>query len=227
MEKEYVGIRQATKGGYIKCEIGGVADFLYPTSKLRRGRVQGGGQICPTLTAENSGVCRVEKNIKALDEQNGNLRDETFGTLTTDGSSPKHNNRVVEIEQKKKEHQQALDEENEYYEYLFGEKGVYYPQEDVTKGKSANRVDWSNTEYRIRKLTAKECYLLMDVTEDDADKMLAINSQTQCYKQAGNSIIVSVLCAVYSQLNIQGIKPWNERTLREQYDLVANPNSHK
>lgn len=42
MDREYVGIRQATQKGYIECEIGGVADFSYPTSKLRRGRVQGG-----------------------------------------------------------------------------------------------------------------------------------------------------------------------------------------
>lgn len=60
-DKEKVGIRQATTKGYIECEIGGVADFSYPTSKLRRGRVQGGGNICPTLTAQSMGVCRIEK----------------------------------------------------------------------------------------------------------------------------------------------------------------------
>lgn len=49
MDREYVGIRQATQKGYIECEIGGVADFSYPTSKLRRGRVQGGGHVCPHL----------------------------------------------------------------------------------------------------------------------------------------------------------------------------------
>lgn len=32
---------------------------------------------------------------KAIDEQNLIIREETFGTLTTDGSSPKHNNRVM------------------------------------------------------------------------------------------------------------------------------------
>lgn len=32
MDREYVGIRQATQKGYIECEIGGVADFSYPTS---------------------------------------------------------------------------------------------------------------------------------------------------------------------------------------------------
>lgn len=42
-------------------------------------------------------------NILALDEQNQNIRSETFGTLTTDGSSPKHNNRVVEVRQATKE----------------------------------------------------------------------------------------------------------------------------
>lgn len=40
---EYIGIKQATKKGYIKMRVGGVADFSYPTSKDRRGRVQGGG----------------------------------------------------------------------------------------------------------------------------------------------------------------------------------------
>lgn len=42
-KKEKVKIRQATKQGWIECEVGGVADLSYPDSKLRRGRVQGGG----------------------------------------------------------------------------------------------------------------------------------------------------------------------------------------
>ena len=44
-------IPQATKKGYIEVPVGGCFDWTYPTSKTRRGRVQGGGQICPTLTA--------------------------------------------------------------------------------------------------------------------------------------------------------------------------------
>lgn len=35
MDREYVGIRQATQKGYIECEIGGVADFSYPTNLIR------------------------------------------------------------------------------------------------------------------------------------------------------------------------------------------------
>lgn len=47
--KNYIRVRQATKQGYILCENGGVADLSYPTSKLRRGRVQreGGGKPVP------------------------------------------------------------------------------------------------------------------------------------------------------------------------------------
>ena len=38
-----------------------------------------------------------DKLYAALDEQNKCLRFDTFGCLTTDGSSPKHNNRVIEF----------------------------------------------------------------------------------------------------------------------------------
>ena len=43
------------------CGLSAVADFSYPTSKIRRGRVQGGGHVCPTLTAQSMGICRIEK----------------------------------------------------------------------------------------------------------------------------------------------------------------------
>ena len=38
---------------------GGVADLSFPKSKTRRGRVQRGGRICPTLTASNFGIYRI------------------------------------------------------------------------------------------------------------------------------------------------------------------------
>lgn len=113
---ETVKIKQATRQGYIECELGGVADFSYPTSKLRRGRVQGNGQISPTITSEGSGICKVE------------------------------------------------------------------------------------TEYRIRKLTPRECWRLMDQRDEDFDKAAQVNSNTQLYKQAGNSIVVNVLVAIMGQL---------------------------
>lgn len=80
---------------------------------------------------------------------------------------------------------------------------------------------WENQTYRIRKLSARECLRLMDVLDSDIDKILKVNSNTQAYRQAGNSIVVTMLAACYSQLNIQGIKPWNNRTIEEKRALTA------
>lgn len=46
---------------------------------------------------------------------------------------------------------------------------------------------------RIRKLTPKECFRLMGFSDEDHDKAAAVNSNTQLYKQAGNSIGVPVV----------------------------------
>ena len=59
-----------------------------------------------------------------------------------------------------------------------------------------------NVGYRIRKLTPRECGRLMGVSDEDMDKMEAANSNTQLYKQIGNSIVVDVMCAMFKNLNI-------------------------
>lgn len=56
--------------------------------------------------------------------------------------------------------------------------------------------------YRIRKLTPRECGRLMGVSDEDISKMAAVNSNTQLYKQFGNSIVVDVMCAMFKNLNI-------------------------
>ena len=111
-----VKIKQATTDGYIECELGGVADLSYPDSKTRRGRVQDNGDTCPTLTATETGVCRIE------------------------------------------------------------------------------------TPYRIRKLTPLECWRLMGFADEDFYKAEKVNSNTQLYKQAGNSIVTNVLEGIFRQM---------------------------
>ena len=58
------------------------------------------------------------------------------------------------------------------------------------------------TQYRIRKLTPREYGRLMGVSDEDISKMAAVNSNTQLYKQFGNSIVVDVMCAMFRNLNI-------------------------
>ena len=53
---------------------------------------------------------------------------------------------------------------------------------------------------KIRKLTPKECWRLMGFDDEDFEKASQINSNTQLYKQAGNSIVVNVLMAIFKEL---------------------------
>lgn len=53
---------------------------------------------------------------------------------------------------------------------------------------------------RIRKLTPLECWRLMDFDDEDFYKAQAIESNTQLYAQAGNSIVVNCLTAIFGQM---------------------------
>ena len=57
-------------------------------------------------------------------------------------------------------------------------------------------------EYRIRKLTPKECGRLMDVDDKVIDAMSKVNSNSKLYSQLGNSIVISVLCYIFKNMNI-------------------------
>lgn len=52
----------------------------------------------------------------------------------------------------------------------------------------------------IRQLTPKECINAMGFTNEDYSKISRFTSETQIYKQAGNSIVVPVLIAIFSNL---------------------------
>jgi DNA (cytosine-5)-methyltransferase 1 len=58
--------------------------------------------------------------------------------------------------------------------------------------------------YRIRKLTERECFRLMDVEDADIDKIQASGvSKSQQYKMAGNSICVGVLYEIFRSAFVQ------------------------
>ena len=43
----------------------------------------------------------------------------------------------------------------------------------------------------------------MDVSDEDITKMQEVNSNSQLYKQFGNSIVVNVMCEMFKRLNLQ------------------------
>lgn len=67
-----------------------------------------------------------------------------------------------------------------------------------------NGVIEKTSEYRIRRLTPLECFRLMGVSNEDALKMISVNSNTQLYKQAGNSIVVDVMVEIFKNLFLGG-----------------------
>lgn len=126
-------IPQATKQGFIEVEPGGVFDGAYPESTTRRGSVQEGGKVAPTLCTSN-------------------------------------------------------------------ELSVY---EGV-----------KNQEFRIRKLTPRECFRLMGVSEENIDTIQAAGiSNSQQYKMAGNSIVVDVLYYIFKKMFIDKESEKAELTL--------------
>lgn len=124
-------------------------DYTYPGSKTRRGRVQEGGKVSPTL-------CSTNENIL------------TFNDMETQRPRPEGKGWV-------------WDENNEKW-------------------------------FRIRKLTPRECFRLMDVSDADFDKLLIMEttgkegklkrviSDSQLYKMAGNSIVVACMDLIFENL---------------------------
>ena len=79
------------------------------------------------------------------------------------------------------------------------DNGTYYG-EVVDESSEASDDLLADNPYRIRKLTPRETFRLMNFTDADYDKARKVNSETQLYKQAGNSIVVNVLVAILGQM---------------------------
>lgn len=176
-----------------------------PTEQRLEMNMQGTSNYLTSVQKDNM----VLESVLAVDEQNMNVRKETFGTLTTDGSSPKHNNRVM-IKQATKltaQNQEVVRIEKVGQISSDGSQcGTVISDNGISANLVAGTHGYTNshiaTQYRIRKLTPRECGRLMSVSDEDIDKMAAVNSNTQLYKQFGNSIVVDVMCAMFKNLNI-------------------------
>jgi len=72
----------------------------------------------------------------------------------------------------------------------------------ASRGKTIATGDTMGTmqDLRIRKLTPKECWRLMGFDDEDFEKASKVNSNSQLYKQAGNSIVVNVLEGILRNL---------------------------
>lgn len=75
----------------------------------------------------------------------------------------------------------------------------------VEPNPQAGRIYSADDTLRIRKLIPKECFRLMGFSDEDFEKAEAVSSNTQLYKQAGNSIVVNVLMGMFKNLQKTGV----------------------
>lgn len=192
--------------------------------------------VCTTLTSSmGSGggyVPMVVEDKKTIiyDDYNSNIpkNQNCIGTLTTNiGSSAMRTG--LKIIEKNEFYEQAIKtaEENNAQE---GDIVDAFNQRVLTDGISptvTTRPEGKKIailpvveKYRIRKLTPRECFRLMNVEEEQFNRAEKVVSNSQLYKIAGNAIVVSVLVAIFSQMNIQGKKNWNSLSKEEREKLV-------
>ena len=122
--------------------------------------------------------------------QRGNVQKESIQTITTSGG----NDRGV-----------VVDKLPGAYGRDFGSKGKLQNKEycdtlTASMGTGGGNVPIFQNNLRIRKLTPKEVWRLMGFDDEDFEKAAKVNSNSQLYKQAGNSIVVNVLEAILNNL---------------------------
>jgi DNA (cytosine-5)-methyltransferase 1 len=129
-------------------------------------------------------------------------------TLTARGAGEEHNGMITfsdNLEDTTNLQEQCLNIKSGAYARNFGSKGKLQDKEycdtlTASMGIGGGNVPIYQNNLRIRKLTPKECWRLMGFDDEDFDKASKVNSNSQLYKQAGNSIVVNVLMAIFNEL---------------------------
>ena len=80
------------------------------------------------------------------------------------------------------------------------EEHIEFKKDNCSHALRTSVVPYTSQNLRIRKLTPKECWRLMGFDDEDFEKAEKVNSNTQLYKQAGNSVVVNVIEAIFDNL---------------------------
>jgi len=195
----YIQVKSATSKGYEEATEGDSINFSVPSSETPRGRV--GKQVAQTLdTGCNQGVMiakigRSEEGKQLRKESMANGKDYTpfqakeinfqesdvMNCITT--ATTKDNLICGPIRGRGDDNQQQLELNSSDY------------TNSITTVQKDNVVV---SNYQIRRLTPRECFRLMDFP----DSFTWLVSDSQAYKQAGNSIVVNVLYNILKKLNL-------------------------
>lgn len=175
--KVNVKVKEATKQGFAVSELGDSINLSVPNSKTRRGRV--GKQVAQTLDTSCNQAVVVKNQLKGKTNNGWHFEQNVFDveglarTLKAGGGS----GNIPKIVQKPRG---------------FNKGGEH----EVAPTLSSNCWHENNllkSGIRIRKLTPRECWRLQGFPDWAFDKAQEVNSNSQLYKQAGNSVTVPVI----------------------------------
>ena len=149
----------------------------------------------------------IGRNTKQVDElPRENI---TTNTLTARYTAVGNGSYIIESEQKKIKIKEATSQG--YAEATVGDSvNLSHPNSKTRRGRVGKQIANTlltgeiqgvvDTDFRIRKLTPRECWRLQGFPDWAFDKAQEVNSNSQLYKQAGNSVTVNVIAAIAERL---------------------------
>ena len=183
MSEEELAIRDNTRLGY---RIGKEGDGVVTDQPRARGTVQ--KDMTPTVLTQQGGGCGVI--VKTPLRYNLGISPNRIANESIDPNGPMktisigHGGialpKVAECEEMTEDRLKALIENP-------------MPEEEVQRLIAAQKLT-------VRKLTPRECWRLMGMADEDYEKAAKVCSESQLYKQAGNSIVVDVLEAIFENM---------------------------
>ena len=185
--------------------------LLYDACQVKReGKSREYNDFCPTLTARDYKDPRlvndnVVKQVGNISKCEGNWKNPQVGRIySTDGCSPtlntcgggSHEPKIVQLGNINPSGKGMNGN-------VFDENGLA-PTITTNKGEgnkiAIRQVHKIELPIRIRKLTPKECFRLMGFSDENFEAAEKMVSNSQLYKQAGNSIVVDVLYYILVEL---------------------------
>ena len=174
------------------CQVGNIVDN--PNRDSQRGRIYDPSGLAPTLNTVGGGGLEAKIVIDGLTRDTQKQKARVFNPsglaaslIATDYKEPPQISVIGQLKGGEKE--RVVDRDGIGYTLTATE---YKDPLKIAEPEHAYGV-------RIRKLTPRECWRLMGFLDEEFDRVHGI-SNSQLYKQAGNSIVVNVLSALLSQL---------------------------
>ena len=185
-----VAVNSATKKGYEVAKEGDSINLSFPNSKTRRGRV--GKGVAQTIdTNANQGVLLPDRLFGFFDKegrkhQAGSVYDKNKISPCIDTAQGGWRQPCIAASRGR---------------YVDGKAKQHLETRKDGVSNSLTTVQKDNLlihDYNVRRLTPRECFRLQDFP----DSFIMPCSDTQMYKQAGNSITVAVLAKIIKNLRL-------------------------